>query len=287
MGAIIVKKQIQTSANNSTSIQAGGNVTITGISYNDVIKICYDLFKANFPKLVQKAVDEARRNVEEFTVVLERRLREKLNFEQLNKFSDPDIQYMLNHNIQASARKGKRIDNIMLADLLIERIRNSDDDFVSTTTSEAAEIIPKLTSDQISIVTISHYFHKMGLTSAKDINDIETMSTIINALFKGDLALSESMRLHLCYCGLCNMNTILSQNPLQLLQKRYPFLKSINTGELDKTIRATAPATSILLDVYNKNNLGQLTFTSVAAIIALINIQRAIPDLDIKKWLLQ
>lgn len=49
MGTLMEKNnQDQRSGDNSTNVQAGGNVTIVGVTYNEVRQIAADVFKANF-----------------------------------------------------------------------------------------------------------------------------------------------------------------------------------------------------------------------------------------------
>ena len=76
--------QKQKVGENSTAIQAGGNVYI-GLQYTDVKEIFYDLFQNNYPTLVKSAADEARKNVDECFAKLESRLiaeKENINVEK-------------------------------------------------------------------------------------------------------------------------------------------------------------------------------------------------------------
>jgi hypothetical protein len=61
------KDQEQNVAEGSTAIQAGGNVTITGLTYTDVRNVALDVFKANFYELAGVAKEIAKARAEEIT----------------------------------------------------------------------------------------------------------------------------------------------------------------------------------------------------------------------------
>jgi hypothetical protein len=58
------KSQEQKVRKGGTAIQAAGNITITstGLSYSDVRQIAYDVFEANFSKILKKVRRIANRN---------------------------------------------------------------------------------------------------------------------------------------------------------------------------------------------------------------------------------
>ncbi|MCV5283331.1 hypothetical protein OFC15_30615, partial [Escherichia coli] len=72
----------------------------------------------------------------------------------IDKFCDPDVQATLTEALKSSARKGKKANMDVLSQLLVERVSNNNDDFRDIVLTEAVTVVPKLTQQQISLITI-------------------------------------------------------------------------------------------------------------------------------------
>ena len=79
------EKQKQEALQGSTAIQAGGNINI-GLSYTDVKEIVYDLFKQNFPELLQEAYKQAKDNFEEYDKKLDEAIKRRIEEIDFKKF---------------------------------------------------------------------------------------------------------------------------------------------------------------------------------------------------------
>ena len=55
MSKLVGDKQSQTVSDGSFAVQVHGNITYSGLSYNDVKDICVDMMRANFPILREDA----------------------------------------------------------------------------------------------------------------------------------------------------------------------------------------------------------------------------------------
>src|SRR5690606_31361965 len=104
-------------AENSTAIQATGNVTVNnGLSVAEVKELCLLFLKDNFPALREEAIREAEGNVREFAQELEQKIVQNAQFITLEKFKDPDVQAAINDAVQSSARRGKKANISVLVD---------------------------------------------------------------------------------------------------------------------------------------------------------------------------
>ncbi|MCP4473893.1 MAG: hypothetical protein GY821_04860 [Gammaproteobacteria bacterium] len=88
------KKQEQKVGNNSTAIQAGGDVNVLRIPYKEIKEIFLDLFKSNFPEIQQVAREEANRRINELLLTeLHKSLEKHAKEIDSTRFSEPSLQY--------------------------------------------------------------------------------------------------------------------------------------------------------------------------------------------------
>jgi hypothetical protein len=157
--------QEQTVTDGSTAIQAGGNVTITsGFSYAEVRDIALDVYRANFYTLVGAAKETAEVRAQQITD----EFLTKLQVEHPAGFAkgdDPDFQYALFTVQREYARHGDREIGDLLVDLLVDRSKQEQRDILQLVLTESLGIAPKLTSNQLSALSVIFLFKYTQNTS--------------------------------------------------------------------------------------------------------------------------
>ena len=158
---MLSNKQEQKTGDNSTSIQATElaiDVTINqGLSYTDVKDIALDVFKANFYELGAKAQEIARSRAEEITESFLNKLEQE-NANGFAKADDPDFQNALFVVQREYAKCGDKELGDLLVDLLVDRSKQEQRDILQIVLNEALTTAPKLTSRQLTVLTITFMF---------------------------------------------------------------------------------------------------------------------------------
>lgn len=153
------KDQSQHASDGSTAIQAAGNVTVVqvGMSYEQVKDMALDVFRANFYEMAGKAQDIARARAEEITEEFLSKLQ-KENPQQFNNAEDPDFQYAFYTVQREYARNGDKDLGDLLVDLLCDRSKQEKRDILQIVLNESLNIAPKLTTEQLSVLSIVFLF---------------------------------------------------------------------------------------------------------------------------------
>lgn len=151
------KDQEQNVAQGSTAIQAGGNVTITGLTYADVRDVALDVFKSNFYELAGVAKEIARARAEEITEAFLSKLQQE-NPDGFKKSDDPDFQYALFSVQKEYARNGDKELGDLLIDLLVDRSKQEQRDILQIVLNESLSTAPKLTESQLAALAMIFLF---------------------------------------------------------------------------------------------------------------------------------
>ncbi len=154
--AMINFLKMEQRSNKSSTFYQAEKIIIkqAGLSVTDARDIANSIFRENFPKLQAVARAEAKKNVQLFVSELEEKITSQLNAKEINKFQDPDIQYTLYEAIKSNARIGSEELRRNLSVLMVERIKNDDQDLKRIVYNEAISTIGKLTRDQLKILTL-------------------------------------------------------------------------------------------------------------------------------------
>lgn len=279
------EKQKQEAQQGSTAIQAGGNVNI-GLSYTDVKEIVYDLFKQNFPELLQEAHRQAKDNFEEYDKKLDEAIKRRLEEIDFNKFKEPNTQYLLNSSINHAARKGKNIDLGLLSETLVASLGKDNTEILNIVAEQALETIPKLTSDQIKILTLVHYLIHCGLQGIPNISVAERNNSIVVDMVQG---MPEQLYSYLNYMsslGVLSINQFQGINPYDAIKSQYQCLyKDMKTEDVKSDIENHSPSLAKLAKIYEDKELRVVNLTPVGMLIALINMRRIFPKIDYKIWI--
>ena len=192
--------QKQKGGDNSQNIQVNGNVTI-GISYDEARQIALDVFNANCQTMMSEAVQIADTRKNEIVDELIKRLYDE-HPELSIRLKDPSIQYSLFSVIKNYVRTGDPDLEEQLLRMLILRMESKDRSLEQIVLDEAIEIVPKLTQDQInilSLVTSAIYINHHDINNLSKLNDFINCQLMIFYPTKR----SESSYTHLQYTGCC------------------------------------------------------------------------------------
>jgi hypothetical protein len=230
-------KQSQKVGDNSTSIQAGGNVKITqGVSYSEAKEIALDVFKSNFYQLSEEAAQVAKQRAEELTDAFLVKIMEQ-SPDSLKSMNQPDMQYALFTAQKEFARNGDKDLFEMLVDLLVERSTTKNRSLKQIVLNESLEVASKLTIQQINTLSIALLI-KHSITSYT--HDIKSYTLYINKFyvpFITNLSDHESDYQHLEYSGCA----IIRGGVMDLVERfrdAYPglFTKGFTKEEISEVI---------------------------------------------------
>ena len=282
------KSQDQKVAENSTAIQATGNVTVNnGLSVAEVKELCLLFLKNNFPALREEAIREAEGNVREFAQELEQKIVQNAQFITLEKFKDPDVQAAINDAVQSSARRGKKANTSVLVDLISERASVSSSDFKDIVLSEAVNVVPKLTREQISYLSFIHYMTRCRPNVLQHVSQLEPLSIMaLNAVSAG-FGLSDSQKRHIQFAGTCSIMSMMHIDIYDgWISSLFKSLGYTDKEKFKSDVAQFSPSTKKLLEEFDKDSKGgQVTLTSVGQAIAIANLSKSLGRLDYSIWI--
>lgn len=269
-------------------LQVAGDVEINnryGLSVHEVRELTQIFMRENFPVLRAEAIAAAQANVETFLRQLEEKIAKNIGRIDPNKFKDPDIQSSLNDAVIEAAKKGDRSNSDLLAEFVTERLNSSTDDYVSLVVAEAIKVVSRLTPEQIGFLTLALFLTSTKVTSATSLNDLVPLAEMVLQASQHSFGLSESKKSHLEFVGCAKVLQLVSSSVYAIWKSNYDFLKDVPEEELKKTIKQEFPVLHQLAKVFDDNQLGQVTLTSVGKVIGLANLSKYFPGLEYSNWL--
>lgn len=278
-------KQEQNTEGGSTALQAGRDINIHGLSVSEVRELCVLFLRDNFPKLREEAKRTAEEHVRTFANGLEQRLANDAASIALEKFKEPDVQAAINDAVQASARRGPAANPNILATLISERVARQSSDYKDMVLSEAVHVVPKLTAQQIALLSLVHAVRSMVYQGLPSVAGLERVGQIALIFSAPGFGLSESQKQHLQYAGTASVNNILGGDIFDVQSQEYKYLGLEGAAAFKSALEANAPAYLRLLEQFTKDNLFAISLTSVGQAIALANISNFIGKLDYSIWL--
>ena len=282
-------KQDQSVGAESTAIQVGGDLTVVqnqGLSLSDVEQICLLIFEKNFPTLLEKAVEAAKNNVQEFAKALKAEIGKKSKKINLAQFADPDVQAAICDAVQATARKGEKANPAVLVDLITERVSFSKNDYKNIVISEAVTVVPKLTKAQIAYLSFILYMTSVSIKNLPDLSGLEPVSREVLSLVSAGFNLSDSQRRHIEYAGACSIASIGLGIYDIWTNHAYKYMGYTNMEKFKNDIAAFSPSSQTLLDIFDQGSgNGHVKLTSVGEAIAIANLSRTSVKLDYSIWL--
>lgn len=273
----------QEGGNESTNFQIGGNVTI-GVTYNEARQIALDIFKSNFYEFSEKAAKKALERAEEITEKFVKKFLTEIP-ELISKLEEPSVQSSMFNVQKEYAKTGDKELEKNLLDILIERIRSDERSLKQIVLDEAILLIPKLTTDQINVLTL---IFSLIVLNNTDVNNIPSLLNFIDKrlveFYPEDIN-SYSFFTHLQFTGCC---TILPEGgtykPIEeVFRERYKgiFSKGFSETQFETDIGdKTSNYPSLLRECLRNPNALQfnaLTSSYFNEIISHYN-----PDLQLK-----
>lgn len=221
------EQNINTHGTTPIITQTGNNSTINvynGLNPGQVKETFEFLLKENYPKAQEKAAKSVEQRLEKFTHMFLEMANGKLTVDDIDKFSDPDFQFVLTNALITNARHDSQTLRENLSKLLIKRI-NSNQDLEKIVLDEAIKTIGKLTPNQIDILTLC--FILKYITSFV-VHDWPSFNEFLNGDVQTLLSSFENDDVdtqHLLYAN-CITKLTCRKGVLYHIQKNYPFLFS-------------------------------------------------------------
>lgn len=155
----IVTQLIEKTKASDVRIQLGDggfqadNITINqGVTVREVRDIADDLFHANFFKLSERAKNEAEDRFRTFRDEIVHTVQETLSESEINRFSDPDVQFKFYEVLQHGVRDTENDYQTRLADLLIQRVKADSKDALKFLYNAAISTASQLSKDQVDLL---------------------------------------------------------------------------------------------------------------------------------------
>jgi hypothetical protein len=214
------KDQSQDVGAGGIAMQAGGNIVI-GITAADARAIALDVAKATFYELSGVAKDAMIARVEEITDKFISRLENEFP-EGLKKATDPDFQHAL-YSVQKNyGRTNDKDLGDLLVDLLVDRSKQDHRDLMQIVLNESLEVAPKLTSSQLSILSVAFF---LGSSSMRGLTTDDELFELFDKFlvpFVDNINVNEASYQHLVFAGCATLQISTSDLSL-ILQRSYPF----------------------------------------------------------------
>lgn len=267
-------QQTQKVSEHSLAIQATGNVSVN--DYIQIKEICTDLYRLNFPALVQEASEKANENLKLYVDTLVSKISKEDEAKVQEKLKTPNGQYILNESIKNSARYGQKIDLSILADA-VETALICEDDLLNNLFSYASEIIPRLNKYQMQMILTSFYIHVLSFK----IDNYQLVELFTQTLFRNmnnyDL-LSNANKQHLVSLGVFSLNQYAGDTGISFIQRKYPssfendIKPAFNAGNM--------PFLQKVINYYDSNKIVQYVINPVGSSIGFLLAKQQVPDLN-------
>lgn len=251
----------------STNIQVG-NISV-GLDYNDVKSICKDIYSSELNKLAIEAVEIAESRLKEFIDEYIKKLSNEKIYD-LDEIRNPDVQFLIYEAQNGYIRSGSKSLLETLVTILSERVKSTNNDLLNLHYNEAIKLIPRMTSEQIDLITLVFLIRYTKNSSVKDSNTLKNYLETYIIPFTRIEKITEGKIRYLITLG-CG-NVLLGEKLEVYLEKNYNiFPQNVNVKEYILNI---VPEMDRVFDLWNNNNLLYcFDLTSVSMIIACINIR--------------
>jgi hypothetical protein len=153
----VTGNHIASASEQATAINTTGTTTIVinqnSLTVEDVKRIALEVFEANIIEFKGEAIGVAKNRNEQITTKFISKLHNE-NPDGLSEFKSPDFLNSLFVVQKEYAKSGDEDLGELLIDLLIDRSRESDRSFLQVVLNESLVVVSKLTSEQISTLTV-------------------------------------------------------------------------------------------------------------------------------------
>ncbi|WP_368223916.1 LPO_1073/Vpar_1526 family protein [Aeromonas sp. s4] len=196
--------QRQEAGSNSTNYQAKEINIFQGISVRDAKDIAIDVYSQNFIKLSENAAQVAlarvERFIDEFLVKLQ-----STNASLLDRMNEPSIQNSLYSAQKQYAITGDEKQKNILLNFMVQRCESEERGIHQIVLDEAINIISKLTSEQMDVLTLSFVICRLMDNEINNFNSFLTHIDLNVLPFISVLDCPNSMYEHLAYLGVATI----------------------------------------------------------------------------------
>jgi len=281
-------KNNQESGDNSTNLQAGGDIVINNtkaVALYSVEEVAKQLLNSVFGELPTNTKGLIENNQKSYFQALSEKIGTiiKQNEELEGIINSPDFQYISKKAAISASRSSSIELHKNLSTLIVQRINNDNEDLKRIVYDEAISTINKLTNDQLKILTLCFLIKRTklnGITNIAQFNNYLESRIKPFIDFKGTTAEFE----HLVYTGCASINSILVHDLAGLFKENYPeVFTDKNTPEKILSENETAIK---LMSVWKDTQIQNMNLTSVGIVIASTYYEQMTGDrINIDIWI--
>ncbi len=216
----------QKSGDNSTNLQAGGNIVVNNksIALFSIEEVAKQLMGSVFGELPDGTKKQIKSNQKSYFQALSENLGQiiKQNEELKEIINSPDFQYISKKSTISASRSSSGELHKNLASLIIKRINNNSEGLKRIVYDEAISTINKLTTDQLKIIALCYL---LRYTSYDKILSWETYKNYLDTNIKPFLNFKNTNAefQHIEYTG-CGSMGIGSWDLINIYKRQYSFL---------------------------------------------------------------
>lgn len=268
---IMQEKQKIESGDNSFNYQINGNV-VCGMSYTDVKQIVQDVFQQNFLQLRDEALREANKRAAEITELVLEKIGQ-IDSKLYNLFRDVNVQYGM-YQLQKTYALGSNDDiRDMLADVMIERLKEDENEQGKIIYNEALKTMNVLTKKHLIILSIIFLMRYVGYNEKKEFS---LCITVIADLMKtlGECK-DDLMYEHLMYANCISYTGAFQYTMDNSIENMITEMVKIDpeTKNIIAEMRRGNPLFNDIKNIWNNCGLSHFVLTSVGKAIAITYIR--------------
>lgn len=281
--------------------QAAGRDIINkyGLENTEIQQIVQDLLNVVYEPKVQLIVsDYMHKNMQTFAKNLLNTIDAKSLSEKITK--SPDLAFVIDKTIKIVGEKGNNLDLDILLQLIEDRVNSNNNSFLDIVIEQSIDKIDKITSEQIALLTHIHLIQNVTFKKTTP-EKLENIFQNIIPLIKASFEISESNKKYLASLGLIEINILKGNNTKEKFYNTYKYFdKELNKDEfINKYLKVESDMVKFLSEEektdyqsvkeaykhYELNELYQLHLTTIGEMIALSNLKKIYPDLNVEIWI--
>lgn len=265
---------------NSSAIQAGGNVTIT--PYQELRAIFLDLFELNFPRIQQLAKETADSRVEAMLEELKKSFEKHKNDIDPKKFAEPAMQYEMQAMAVDVARKGEKSNVDLLCELFCTMMSKDCPELIELIAAEARRILPNLSPKHVSYLSLEVLMNEATFNAP----NIQLTNQVVGQTINHILSCSQISQSDLQYISVSGA-IVARQIPhvgvTPSFLKETPAIKGKNPEQIiEFSNKNGLHNIAQLQDLATKCHIGYFQLTAIGRLIGWLNLSK-FSQVDVKE----
>lgn len=262
----MISGQNQSVAENSTAIQAKGDVTVNqGITISQMGEIMLQLHK-----LVNEYTAQAASTADERFQKFQSAMLEKFadsSRANPDAFKDPDFQFTLGNAQKNCARDGNENTSELLVELLAARSLQPERNRMALILNQATETITKLTNEDLAVLTVAFALFYVSFGSYTYDQLIAKLNKCVSPNIT-ELKNSSSCA-YLEALGCASINHMIKRDIVDILRRQYSqsFSDAFSFDEIKKVSANPVITKSLFSMLYSDKEMFRFVITSNEAII--------------------